>query len=545
MRALALPLLGAGAAVVGVVDVAAAASPSPLGLADRAALAVGAQPLDRPQTAMLGVGALVLAYGLARRRRLAWWGAGLVLGALVLAVVRIHPVRAVALAVLLTLLVANRRDFRTAPDPGRLRVAAGAGLGLLAVAVGWGVWGRLVHGEVPTRHIGLLVGIGSVAVLLVALAPAPAPEPGTPAQRAAVRALATHPDADSLAPFATRRDKSYVFSADRRAAIGYRVVFGTALASGDPVGEADAAGAAISAYLEECHRHGWRPAVLGASSRVAARWREHGLHGVAIGDEAVLEVATFSLASRRMRNVRQAVARTGNAGVTVHIGAMTAELAAELGPVLDGWLHGRRLRGFSMNLDRMLAPRPDVLVATARDATGAAVAFARFAACAGGRILTLDVAPRRPDAPNGVVERLIVETIGYARASGAGEVSLNFAGLRRVFESDAPLARTAATLAHTADRWIELRPLYRFCAKFDPHWRERSLMVGSWLSIATVGAAAILTELRPGPAVSPGGPDNLQWTVPSLTGDSVDHPAEVVERAVPAAEPPGCTAGDG
>jgi lysylphosphatidylglycerol synthetase-like protein (DUF2156 family) len=68
-----------------------------------------------------------------------------------------------------------------------------------------------------------------------------------------------------------------------------------------------------------------------------------------------------------------------------------------------------------------------------------------------------------------------------------------------VFESNGVLPRLAAGLAHGADRWIEIRPLYRFCAKFQPQWRERSLMLGSWWSLAAVGAAAIITELRPDP----------------------------------------------
>jgi lysylphosphatidylglycerol synthetase-like protein (DUF2156 family) len=507
MRAIALPALpglAAGAAVVGLVDVAAATTPSPLSLVDRAAAELGAQPLDRPETAVLGLGALALGYGLARRRQLAWWCAAILLVVLVLAAVPAHPVRLVLLGIVLAVLVAGRGEFSTAPDPGRLRVAAGMAGGALGVTVAWALWSHLAYGEVGGRHLVLLAGIGVLAIAAVALSPAPAPAPGTPTQRAAVRVLANHADADSLAPFATRRDKSYVLSPDGRAAIGYRVVLGTALAAGDPVGQADGAAGAAEAFLDHCRRHGWRPAVLGASAEAAALWRSHGLHGLVLGDEAVLDVATFSLESRRMRNVRQAVARAGNAGVSVHIGPMTSALAGELRGVLDEWLDGSRIRGFSMNLDRMLTPRPDVLVATARSGTGEAVAFARFAVCADGQTLTLDVAPRRPDAPNGVVERLIVEVVEHARQAGAREVSLNFAAFRRVFESDGLLPRVAAGLVHGADRWIEIRPLYRFCAKFQPHWRERSLMLGSWWSLAAVAAAAIVSELRPNPDVKEG-----------------------------------------
>jgi lysyl-tRNA synthetase class 2 len=385
------------------------------------------------------LGVLSLAHGLVRGRRLAWWAA-LLLAVALLFVVRGNVVRMTLVAVMLAVLVMRRSRFR---------------------------W------------------------------PAPAPQPGTPTQRRAVRTLADHAEADSLAPFATRQDKSYVFSPDGRAAIGYRVMLGTAMVGGDPVGSPDQAGAAMSEFLDLCRRHGWRPAVLGATDQGAAEWRRHRLRGLVIGDEAVLDVNTFSLQTRRMRNVRQAVSRSRNAGVEVSFGPASAALEQELRPVLDDWLSGRQLRGFSMNLDEMLADRPDAVIGTARTADGDAVAFARFLRCAGGQTLTLDVAPRRQDAPNGVVERLIVEAVDHARASGVREVSLNFAALRRVFESDATLSRVAVGLTHIADPWFGIGQLYRFCAKFDPHWRQRSLMMPSWRSIAAVGAVAILTELRP------------------------------------------------
>ena len=192
--------------------------------------------------------------------------------------------------------------------------------------------------------------------------------------------------------------------------------------------------------------------------------------------------------------MRQAVHRTHNAGVKVSIGPLTSDLADELGPVLAAWLGGNFERGFAMNLDALLAPRPDCLVAVARDELDEPVAFARFAVCAGGRILTLDVAPRRRDAPNGVVERLVVEMVEHGRANGAVEVSLNFAGLRRVFESRSPLARVATLGIRLFDPWIELWPLYRFCAKFRPDWRPRLLLVRSWPDLVPVAVAALTAE---------------------------------------------------
>jgi lysylphosphatidylglycerol synthetase-like protein (DUF2156 family) len=498
-----------------------------------AGLLLGGRP--RPGVAVpLAVILLMLARGLAGGRRLAHHVlVALVVIGLVAPVltgsgrtgsVGYRSVRWASGVAVLAALFAVRGALPVPPHPRRLHAAARLGLLGLVVAVARGGWLMAIDGDSPARSVRLAlsaVGTGgmlsllAVLVLAVALAPVPAPAPGTASERARVLALAAHPDADSLAPFAVRADKAYVFGPDGRAAVGYRVLWGTALVGGDPVGALDGAGTAMAAFLDTCRCNGWRPAVLGASTPMADRWRTYGLgRRIVIGDEAVLDVATFTLLSRRMRNVRQAVQRTHNAGITVHIGQPGPERLSGIEPVLRDWLHGHAERGFAMNLDRMLEPRPDCVVACASDRSGTPQAFARFARCAAGRVLTLDVAPRRTDAPNGVVERLIADVVEYGRRNGVSEVSLNFAGLRGVYAGSGSAARTAAALAHLLDGWIKLAPLYRFTAKFHPRWRSRSVLMRSWWDLAWVGAAALRAEFGRTRPAGPVAKDRLPVSAP-------------------------------
>lgn len=470
---------------------------------------------------VIGLALLVLAWGLAGRRRLAHQL--LLVGAVAAGVLVMHrhPLLALACAAAAAALFPLRDGFPTRPDPTRVRAAAAviiAMMALMVIEAGWhiaidrerpGVAGHAVMAgfaahpaSAPTaaRITATIVAFGLITALLVVLAAAPAPAPGSPAERERVRALAARPGTDSLAPFATRADRTYVFSPDGDAAIGYRVIFGTALAGGDPVGDPVSGNAAVHEFLAECTRRGWRPAVLGSGEQWVASWRALGMRGLTIGDEAVLFLDSFTLESRRMRNVRQAAQRTRNAGINVHIGQLNDELAVELAPVLKAWLHSGPERGFAMNLDAILTPRSDCLVAVASAGDGSPVAFARFAVCGGGRVLTLDVAPRRRDAPNGVVERLILEVIEYARSHGATEISLNFAGFRSLFESPRRGARAVTAALHAFDRWIELAPLYRFTAKFRPHWRPRHLLLRSWPELGWVALAALRAEFGRQPA---------------------------------------------
>jgi lysyl-tRNA synthetase class 2 len=425
---------------------------------------------------------------------------------------------------LLLLVVARGLGLRRAPHPVRIRAAlrlGGVVLGLVVLAeLAAAVVRRYGAGEPHmTAALGTFMLLGGLVALVVVFSPAPSPPPGTEAERRAMAALVRHPDADSLAPFALRRDKTYMLSPDGLAAVAYRVLAGTAVAAGDPVGARASAGAAIEAFVGHCERAGWRVAVVGAGAEAVALWRSHGLRPIGIGDEAVLEVARFDLATRRMRNVRQAVSRTHNCGVTTWAylaSEMPEQVRAELRAVARAWLGRAGERGFSMNLDDLVdGRRPECLVVVARDRDGRPVGFQRYALCAAGRTLTLDAMPRMRGAPNGVNERLIVDTVGYAREHGVAAVSLNFAAFRRLLEAGprTPRELLGCLAMRLLDPLVKVEPLYRFNAKFRPAWQPRSVLVGSrlgmgWVLLAVLGmefalpydrAHSARDPLRPGP----------------------------------------------
>lgn len=403
------------------------------------------------------------------------------------------------LLIAVTVLVAARglllrRTIRAERAWPALRIAGGSvAIALLADAVSRVTAPGPLTG---VQHLAPLLGL--LVAVTVLFAPAPAPPPGPTARRTAVAALVQDPGADTLAPFALRRDRSYVTSPDGRAAVAYRVLCGTAVAGGDPVGDPCSHQAAADAFLALCARNNWRVAVLGASDQAKPLWP--GLRAVGIGDEAVLDVATFDLAGRPMRNVRQAVARTHNAGVRTEVywqARLPAGVGAELAAVVGRW--AGRERGFSMNLDGLSGDRPGpdrppCLIALARDRTGAVVGFQRYASCAGGAVLTLDAMPRLRGAPNGVNERLIADTVWYAKVLGVQRVSLNFAAFRSLLEADrhGGRERLGYRMLRLLDPLIKVEPLYRFNAKFGPSWQPRSVLVGSlgyvgWVLVAALG----------------------------------------------------------
>jgi lysylphosphatidylglycerol synthetase-like protein (DUF2156 family) len=303
-----------------------------------------------------------------------------------------------------------------------------------------------------------------------------------------VRRLVDQTHDDPLAPFAMAADKSHVFSADATAALAYRALGGLAVVSGDPIGDDSRYAAVISQFAALCRSRGWRVVVLGASESRLALWREAdgvgGLKAIPIGRDVVIDVGEFSLSGRRKRNLRQAVQRTHNAGITTEIvteRVLGADVHAELADVMRA--SGRAAageRGFAMMLGGTLSGQyPDVWLIIARDRSGRAQAFHRYARAA-GTDLSLELPWRRKGAPNGIDERLSVDMIEWAEHAGIQRVSLAFAPFPELFANDpkAGIAvRAGYLLAHIGDRLIRLESLYRYLRKFDAMGERRYVLV--------------------------------------------------------------------
>jgi lysylphosphatidylglycerol synthetase-like protein (DUF2156 family) len=348
--------------------------------------------------------------------------------------------------------------------------------------------------------LGILGGGGLLAMVMTLLAPAPSPAPGTDEERAEVARLVDDDGSDTLAPFLLRGDKSYVFSPDRRAAIGYRVLFGVAAVGGDPAGDPRSYPDAVAEFAALARRSGWRMSVLGARADLLELWAPYGMHSIGIGDEVLLPAREFGLTGRSMRNVRQAVRRTHNAGVTTKVvreGDLSETERAELRALATEAMGGVEERGFSMNMDGLLTGRHTTpVVVVARDADGEPAGFQRYLPSASGRRLSLDAMRRAPGSANGLNERMIAEIMAYASEHDVDEVSLNFAAFRELFETEdrGVLEQGTYRVIHLLDRFVKVESLYLFNRKFKPRYVPRRVMFPSWTSLAMVGAALLMLE---------------------------------------------------
>jgi lysyl-tRNA synthetase class 2 len=510
-------LLAWAAAFVGAIGVASALTPE---MADRFRIVKGVLPPGVPAAARVlalafGIALIWLSRSLARRRRRAWQ-LGVVL---VVASTAAHLAKgldveeAVVSLLLLVALLRYRHRFDVPGDPATVRPLIAVGTALAAAAaVALGV--EIHGGELSDRlsdlftALGMLLGFTGLYFWFRPFSEAVAQTVG---ERRLARALVDAYGSDSLSFFALRRDKSYFFSPSRRAFLAYRVIAGSVLISGDPVGASEEFDALLSEFKRVARANGWRLAVLGASEGQLARYRALGLRPILIGEEAVLRPAEFSLDGRAIRKVRQSVSRLTKAGYRLRVVASEdAEpaLRAALDEVSILWLGNQTERGFSMSIDELFVDGTVFAVAESDD--GTVGGFLHLAPTPAGGGWSLSTMRRRPDTPNGLTEFLIVETLAWAKEQGASELSLNFCAL-----TDWIAPERATTVARriirrgllAADSVFQLERLYSFNRKFFPEWRPRYLCVEKLTDLPLVGLAylhveSLLVPPRPWPRKS-------------------------------------------
>jgi len=534
------PLLALMVAAGGLVDLIAALFPRPgqaLGLVERYGPGL-VHPAAHALVVPVGALLLIASRGLARGNRRAWQLSVALLGMSAV----LHLLRgpdyaaAIVTALIAVALLARRQDFPFSGDPGAQPSAIVRLAGMLALAVGYGLtaifvyrtaagtsfslpaaWSdtvRALVGMRPVKDVYLgrdfsrwfplsvlsIVAIGLIWAADVWLRPWRQrifPDAG---RRERATQIVRQWGEDTLAPFALRADKGWYIK--RQTLIAFRVVRDVAVLSGDPIGPPDEAGEVLDEFLTHARARGWRVAVLGASDRLLEAYRDRGLHPVYHGDEAIIDIASFSLEGRPMRTSRQAVHRLERRGYraeAVRAGNVPPSLRAELAAMEKAWLHGDVRKGFTMELDSLFRlGNADAVFLIGRDADGRLAGCLHMAVCAPSRSLSLSSMPRIPGTPNGFSAWLIVNAVSWARRNGFEHLSLNFAPFAELLSAETPssaqrLKRTALLkLKHALA--LQLDNLVRFDRQFSPRWQSRYVVVEHRTDLPRVALAAMTAE---------------------------------------------------
>jgi lysyl-tRNA synthetase class 2 len=299
--------------------------------------------------------------------------------------------------------------------------------------------------------------------------------------------------------FALRDDKQFFFFRD--SLVAYAVYGGVALVSPDPIGPEAERSEVFGAFRDFAEAHGWTIGVMAAGQEWLGVYHSAGLHGIYLGDEAIVDCQTFSLEGHKMKGLRQACSRLARYGYTVEYfdpATMDPARVTEIVELISLLRRGGGERGFSMMLGRLFDPKDKGLLLTVvygPDQRAAAVC--QFVPSPGIKGYSLDLMRRDPgDHPNGLIDFALCSTIAHLGGLGFHGLSLNFAAFRSVLdgEKDTTFTRVERWALKRLSGILPIESLWSFNSKYHPTWLPRYLVYPAAESFVPVVAATLRAE---------------------------------------------------
>lgn len=351
------------------------------------------------------------------------------------------------------------------------------------------------HGRYFADSIYAVAGGTLLYSLIMLLRPVLIRRPSTDAERARAKAIVEKFGCTPLARVALLDDKSYFFSPGGTV-IAYVPKGRIALGLGDPIGPEEDIRDCLREFEELCSRNDWQPAFASTLPRYLTIYKELGYSALTIGQEAIVDLNTFSLDGSENKGTRYAYNRLVRKGykAEIHLPPIDGRLLKALRNISNEWLtmrHGREMRfGTGWFDDEYIRSTP---VMTVKGADGRITAFANLVPEYQANETSIDLMRHRASADHGTMEYIFASMFQWAKEQGYATFSLGLSGLSGIGEhSDDPaIERAIHYLYDNLNRFYNFKGLHEFKEKFHPGWQPRYLVYPAMASLPAVATALV------------------------------------------------------
>ncbi len=451
-------------------------------------------------SSIAGTVMIIVAHGLLRRVRAAWWIAVLMAGGgVVFSLLKgFDWEEAVVLCVFLGALLPFKSKFHRHAGIWTRRFTP-LWWALILSIIGIAIW----FGFYTSRHVGyesdlwwqysfendasrLLRGMAGSALILLFVAltqwlrPAP-PRARTPLPEMGKIEAMVAKSTRCASALALVGDKDFLFNYDQNAFLMYRDQSRTRVAIADPVGDEEMFEGLYWRFAEQAQDEGMRVVFYQVSAAMVPICVEMGMRVFKLGEEAMIPLETFDLASSGLKKFRKVMNRMEREDWRFEIWSLdqVATRIEELRTISDAWLahQGAREKGFSLgSFEDDYIRRLPVAVIFVKDKL---VAFGNMWPGNGKDELSTDLMRHLPDAPNGVMDCLFVSLMLWGKEQGYQWFDLGMAPLSGLAGRQfAPLwNRIGGLIYDRGEAFYNFNGLRAWKSKFQPIWKPRYLAI--------------------------------------------------------------------
>lgn len=261
------------------------------------------------------------------------------------------------------------------------------------------------------------------------------------------------------------------------------------VAMGDPVGIEEEHEELAWKLLTLADRHNAKLAFYQVSTYHLPLYLDLGLTFIKLGEEARVPLASFSLEGSKRSGLRQSFNKLHRQSLLFEIipASGVEALLPQLQCISDHWMKDKKAREkrFSLGFFKEDYLRHCSVAIIRRE--GRIIAFANLWELQNKDELSIDLMRYEQEAPNGVMEYLIVSIMLWGKKNGYHWFNLGMAPLSGLEKH--PLApiwnKIGNTIFRFGHEFYNFEGLYQYKNKFDPVWQPRYLAAPAGMSMAS------------------------------------------------------------
>ena len=300
--------------------------------------------------------------------------------------------------------------------------------------------------------------------------------------------------------FKTYSDKLYFIPENLNAFIAYRTVGNFAVALENPVAESpESMKQCLMAFEEFCYDNGLKSIYYRVPAESLAVYKQLSKKSLFLGQEGIVDLTTFTLEGGKNKALRNAINKVIDRGFrsTVHTPPVKDGLMQKLKAVSDEWLKSNQREEIVFSQGMFVWNElKNQTVITVESPEEKVIAFLNIIPDYAPGEGTYDLIRKTDDAPNGVLDFLLVELFKYLRSLGYTSVNLGFAPMSGLDDPHNFPEKSMKFAYEKIRSFSHYKGLRIFKEKFFPAWHNKYLIYSDDFDLFQI--PAVLTKaIRP------------------------------------------------
>ncbi len=280
--------------------------------------------------------------------------------------------------------------------------------------------------------------------------------------------------------FKTYRDKLLFFNHDRNGFISYRVSGNFAVILENPVApDQEVMRQCLLAFDKYCSDNGLKAISYRIPAESLDIYRSLRKKCLFLGQEAVVDLNTFTLSGGDKKSMRNALNKVNERGFKARIfePPLKEGLMQKLKAVSDEWLLDmeRQELVFSQGMFHWSEIKNQTIIAVENEEEKV-IGFINIIPDHAKEEGTYDLIRKTGDAPNGVMDFLLVELFNYFKKNNLRYVNLGFAPLSGIETPEDITERSMKFAYEKIKSFSHYKGLREYKEKFNPEWHDKYLV---------------------------------------------------------------------